>query len=120
MTPGDITIEAIQDLVKKLKPYSTIYFYDGLYHRIVKSDPAKDPIDWVHEITSAEAEALLLSHEWDLWNIGNPPAKLPETCLGCMYTPWYILIPAGEFLQKVFNLHALQIKESILININKN
>jgi hypothetical protein len=63
---------------------------------------------------------LLLSREWDLWNIGNPPSKLPETCPALAYIPCYVLNPAGEFLQMVFNLHALQIKESIFYNINKN
>lgn len=103
-------IESARDLVKSLDLDKTVFYFDKEYHRVMTDG-------WLRVIPADEAEQCLKSHEYSLWSLGDPPTELPESCPSWIYTNIWITVPAGEFLQLVFNLHY---QESIISNINKN
>ena len=102
-------IKEAKDLIKYLNLEKTIFYFDGTYHAVKN--------DWLTEIPAEEAEQDLNSHEFDLWNLGNPPGALPKSCPSYICTYININAPAGQFLQLVFDLHY---KEQIINKTSTN
>jgi hypothetical protein len=109
MTEPKNKLEDAKYLVKSLNPDKTVFYFDNQYHAVKN--------DWLTEIPADEAEQSLRDPEFDLWNLGDPPAKLPESCPSWIYKNIFIMVPAGEFLQIVFDLYC---KEFILNKIGTN
>lgn len=105
----DNRIDEAKDLIKYLNPDKTIFYFDHLYHAVKN--------DWLTVIPADEAEEKLKSPAWDLWNLGNPPDSLPESCPSFIYTTINVTVPVGEFLQIVFDLYC---KQYILNKIGTN
>lgn len=100
------------ELIEKYDPFTTIFFYDQKYHRVINCV--------LCEISHKDAEALLAAQSWDLWNIGthdNPPGELPESCPVSISVKFSVKRSAEYFMKIVFKL---SYKESFNSIISKN
>ena len=104
----DKTAEA-RSLIETFDPWKTIFYFNSRYHALVN--------DLLAEISAEVAEQYLPSPEWTLWNLGDPPAKLPETCPAWIYTNIHTIGSIEAFLQTAFNVH---FKENSINQITKN
>lgn len=97
------------ELLKSCDPYKTIYYFDSKYH-IVKNE-------WLTEIPSDEAETLLITKKYALWNLGNPPGELPDTCPEIVFATIPLDCSTEYFLATLFHI---KYRESITNSITKN
>ena len=96
--------------LKGSDPFQTVYFFDARYH-VVKDG-------WLKEISSDEAEAMLRTKEFALWNMGNPaPGNLPDSCPEVVFSTIPLDCSPELFLANLFDI---KYKESILNNVTKN
>jgi hypothetical protein len=93
-------------------PYKTVFFFTGKYHLIKNNE--------LVEVHDNEAEDLLKSKQYLIWNIGGAnqePDPLPETCPAAVSINLIPKNSIAELLTIAFNINY---KISILKSLPKN